>query len=57
MYPISDPQFLLDLHHQRVGQLIREADAYRLGKGHGRHVGRRHRASARPRPARSQVAL
>jgi hypothetical protein len=57
MYPISDPQFLLDLHHQRVNQLTREAEAYRLGKGRARRVGRWHRASARPRPARSQVAL
>jgi hypothetical protein len=57
MFPISNPEFQLDLFHRRAEALHREAAAYRLAKeasGQGRHrrFGRWSRAAARPRPVR-----
>jgi hypothetical protein len=54
MYPITDPSLMLQLYHQRAEELYRQADERRMvreARQAPRHrVGRRHRASARPRP-------
>jgi hypothetical protein len=50
MFPNTDPQFQLDLYHQRADELHREADAYRRARSAssaGRHR-RFGRASRRP---------
>jgi hypothetical protein len=58
MFPISDPQFQLDLYHHRSAELRRNAADYRLAReavGRRRRFGRWPRASARPRPAQTPV--
>ena len=50
MFPYSNPELLLDLHHQRAAELYREAALYRLGRAAsaaGRHArsGRRSRTA------------
>lgn len=40
MFPYTDAQTILDLHHQRADELRREADAHRMARGlspAGRH--------------------
>jgi hypothetical protein len=39
MFPINDPQTQLDMHRQRVSEMIREAAAHRRTRltGRGRH--------------------
>jgi hypothetical protein len=59
MYPMTDPSMMLHLYHERAADLYREAEGRRLVREarEARHsqVGRRHRASARPRPAGAPV--
>jgi hypothetical protein len=59
MFPISDPTFQLEMHHQRAAELQREAAEYRLARetnsGKHRRFGRWPRASARHRPVRAPV--
>jgi hypothetical protein len=54
MYPIYDPDLALQLHHQKVAGLYREADAHRLArearKTRRPRFGRRRSAAAQPRP-------
>ena len=54
MFPLNDPQLQLDLHRQRVAELIREADDDRLARsaatGRHRWFGRFHNSGGR-RPA------
>jgi hypothetical protein len=45
MFPYTDPQIQLDLHHQRADELRRDAAAYRLARsaspaGRHRRLGR-----------------
>jgi hypothetical protein len=50
MYPHTDAQTMLELHHERTDDLLREAAAYRLARAAspaGRHR-RFGRASRRP---------
>jgi hypothetical protein len=61
MFPISNPEFQLDLYHQRAAELHREAAAYRLARAvssGGRHARtwRRSWTAHRPRPVRAPVA-
>jgi len=59
MFSISDPQFQLDLYHQRSAELRRNAAHHRMAReaGGGRHrrFGRWPRASAQPRPVETPV--
>jgi hypothetical protein len=43
MFPYADAQTQLDLHHQRAGELRREAAAHRLARGVAPSVGRHRR--------------
>jgi len=55
MFPYTDAQTILDLHHQRADDLRREAAAHRLARGTssaGRHR-RRGRASGRAAEVRA----
>ena len=50
MYPFTNPQTMLELHHERTDAFLREATAYRLARAAspaGRHR-RFGRASRRP---------
>lgn len=40
MFPYSDPQIWLDVHHRHVAEMIREADDYRRARASGRRSGR-----------------
>jgi len=51
MFPLSDPQFHLDMFHQRETELHRSADAYRLAR-EASSAGR-HRRFGRRRPIRA----
>jgi len=59
MFPYNDPQTMLDLHHQRAGELHRRAVAVRrareAGSGRARRFGRWPRRRAE-QPARAAVA-
>jgi hypothetical protein len=52
MFPYADPQTRLDLHHQRIAEMIRDADEYRLTHASGRRSGRWRRRGRRERSRR-----
>jgi hypothetical protein len=56
MFPYIDPQTQLDLHRQRVSEMIRDAAAYQrartTGKGRHRRFGRWRDKEERGRPSR-----
>ncbi|MCO8276003.1 hypothetical protein M1L60_36040 [Actinoplanes sp. TRM 88003] len=60
MFPYNDPQMMLDLHHQRAGELSRQAAARRLvreaGAGQARRFGKWPWRRAEE-PARAAVAV
>jgi hypothetical protein len=55
MFPYSDPHAQLELHRQRVAEMIREAADHRRARsastGRHRRIGRRRSKEERPRPA------
>ena len=55
MFPLSDPQFHLELFHQREAELHRTADAYRRAR-EASSGGRHRRFGGRRRPVRAPAA-
>ncbi|GAA2627263.1 hypothetical protein [Paractinoplanes durhamensis] len=51
MFPLSDPTLRLDLHHQRVAEMIRAADQHTLARS-AEPAGRHRRFGRWRRPAR-----
>jgi hypothetical protein len=61
MFPLSDPQFHLDMFHQHEAELQRAAAGHRLAyeaarAGRHRRFGGWRRSSHRPRPVRAPDA-
>jgi hypothetical protein len=61
MFPISDPQFHLDLYHQHAAELRGAAEQYRTARaatgGRHRRGGLRLRWARHARPVRAPAAL
>ena len=55
MFPLSDPQFHLDMFHQREAELHRSAAAHRLAR-EASSAGRHRRFGGRRRPVRAPAA-